>query len=154
MIGSHSRPVYEGLRTISEAPMGGQLSKTRACLGRKQRLKPLEGCRKLFWRGTTLMRVTQALLCDAISQRRSVSFWYGGGSRVADPYIVYENSTGKILVDAYQTSGYSERGESVKWKRFEVDLISSPRILDRTFSVRTNYNPTNRNRYLRIICKV
>ncbi len=67
------------------------------------------------------MYANQSLLCDAISQSRSVSFWYGGGSRVVDPHSVYESSTGKILVDAYQTSGYSESGESVEWKRFEVD---------------------------------
>jgi len=100
------------------------------------------------------MHSNQSLLCEAISQRRSVSLWYGGGSRLVDPHIVYESSTGKILVDAYQTSGYSESDESVEWKRFEVDQISSLQLLDRTFSVRTDYIPSNRKRYVRIICKI
>jgi len=100
------------------------------------------------------MYSNQSLLCNAISQRRSISLWYGGGSRVADPYIVYEGSTGKILVDAYQTAGYSERGESVGWKRFEVDQISALQVLGRAFSVRTDYNPNNRERYVHIICAI
>lgn len=100
------------------------------------------------------MHATQSLLCDAISQKRSVSLWYGGGSRVVDPYIVYESSTGKILVDVYQTSGYSKGGKSVAWKPFEVDLIGSLQVLDRTFSVRPDYKPTNRKRYVRIICNI
>ena len=99
------------------------------------------------------MHASRSLLCDAISERRSLSLSYGG-NRVVDPHIVYESSAGKILMDAYQTSGYSEGGESIGWKRGEVDQITSVQILDQTFSVRSDYNPSNRERYVRIICKV
>ena len=92
-------------------------------------------------------------IVESIRGRHVISIVYGG-HREVEPHIMYESSTGKILLDAYQRRGYSESGEHVNWKRFEIAQITSVVVHDETFNIRGDYNPNNRERYSRIIAKV
>lgn len=95
----------------------------------------------------------QDQIIQAIREHRVTSIMYGG-HREIEPHIMYESSTHKTLVDAYQRSGYSESGEPVDWKSLEVNKIASVRLHGEMFNVRSGYNPDNRKRYRRIIAKV
>lgn len=98
----------------------------------------------------------EGLLCETIEGRRAVSFRYGkdGGSRLCHPHILYEGSTGKLLVDCYQVGGYSSSGSVPGWKPFELRLVSSLELRGETFDPAPGYNPANRSRYVRIVCAV
>ena len=95
----------------------------------------------------------QDQIVQAIRERRVMSVVYGG-HREIEPHIMYESPTHRTLIDAYQRSGYSESGEHVNWKRFEVNKIESVRLHDETFNARSDYNPNNTKRYRRIIARV
>ena len=47
------------------------------------------------------------------------------GERTVEPHIIYQASNGKILVDFYQTAGYSSSGNLPSWRRLSVDDITS-----------------------------
>ncbi len=98
-------------------------------------------------------------LCAAIDSRSVIVITSAkdpeGATREVEPHIVYEASTRNILVDFYQLAGYSERG-TLEWKRLKVADIQKVERLDKTFKIRwaEDYNPDNRDRYRRVICKV
>jgi hypothetical protein len=95
----------------------------------------------------------QNQIIQAIHNQRVISIVYGG-HREVEPHIIYESSTGKIFLDAYQRGGYSESGHPNGWKPFNVIQITSVEVHDETFNIRDGYNPNNRKRYKRIIAKV
>ncbi len=78
------------------------------------------------------------------------------GDRIVEPHIVYEASSGNILVDFWQTDGYSSSGNLPSWKRLVIQDIVSIKTLDDHFQIRIKegYDPSNRKRYQRIICSV
>lgn len=78
------------------------------------------------------------------------------GNRRVEPHIVYESRNGKIMVDVYQTSGYSSTGKLPSWRPLIVDSITSITISSDQFTPRINegYNPSNAKRYSKVICKV
>lgn len=100
----------------------------------------------------------QETLCRAIQHQLVVSLEYAkdppGSVRTCHPHAVYESSTGKILVDVFQVSGYTSSGPLPAWRPLEVRLISTVRVCDATFSVAPGYNPGNRDRYVRFVCRV
>lgn len=97
-------------------------------------------------------------LCRAIRNKHVVVLRYKNdrGDRIVEPYIVYEARNGNILVDVYQTSGYSSTGKLPAWRPLIVDDIVALDIMPDHFEIRTSegYNPLNTKRYYRIICKV
>jgi len=78
------------------------------------------------------------------------------GDRIVEPHIVYEAPNGNVLVDFYQTSGYSSSGNLPSWRRLTIDDIVSLQVLSSQFQARSRegYNPLNKQRYFRILCKV
>src|SRR5690606_33477774 len=80
-------------------------------------------------------------LCEAIGQRRTVSFIYKSGARTVEPYILGYDDRGALTLSAYQTRGGSGAG----FRTFLVDGMSLVTITDHEFSgVRPEYNPRDR----------
>jgi hypothetical protein len=97
-------------------------------------------------------------LCRAIQHRLVVSLEYAkdppGSVRRCHPHVVYESSTGKILVDVFQVDGYTSSGPLPAWRPLEVGLIRRVTVRDETFPLAPGYNPGNRQRYVRFICRI
>lgn len=100
----------------------------------------------------------QEEMCAAISKRAVVRITRAkdpaGTSRTGEPHIVYKSSAGKVLVDLYQTDGYSSSGRSPMWRPIALADVRSLVVLDETFKPRPSYNPRNSSRYQRIVCAV
>ncbi len=100
----------------------------------------------------------QEEMCAAVSKRAVVRITRAkdprGTSRTGEPHIVYESSAGKVLVDLYQTDGYSSSERPPMWRPIALADVRSIVVLDETFKSRPSYNPRNRSRYRRIICAV
>ena len=84
------------------------------------------------------------LICNAIILKRIIHFYYNGGYRTAEPFCYGVSRNGNELLRAFQTGGYSESGEPVKWKLFTVDKMSDIAITNEEFpGDRPEYNPNN-----------
>ena len=93
-------------------------------------------------------------ICEAIQARRVVRFYYGGGHRVVEPHCYGMSTAGHEVLRGYQTSGYSESGESVGWKLFRVSEISGLEVTRETFAgARPGYNP-NDSAMATIFCRL
>ena len=99
-------------------------------------------------------------VCQAIQNRNVVVVSSrkdpAGSTRTVEPHIVYRSSAGRLLVDAYQTGGYSSRGGLPAWRPLSVSDISRVESLAETFQARRaeGYNPSNRDRYRLVVCQV
>jgi len=91
-------------------------------------------------------------LKSAIDKQLIINLEYGG-ERLVEPYIIYETSKGKRLVDCYQLNGYSSSGIKTGWKRFDISLIRNIQFTSNVFEIRSEYNPDNSGRYYRILYK-
>jgi hypothetical protein len=98
----------------------------------------------------------QDQLCGAISNKRKTRIRVSNepSAREIDPHIVYEASTGNVLVNCFQTGGYSKSGKLPNWRYQVVADITSVEILEECFSVHKDFNPSNKEMYVRTICKV
>jgi hypothetical protein len=76
--------------------------------------------------------------------------------RIVEPHIVYEASNGNLLLDFWQTDGYSSSGNLPSWKRLIIADIIGVKITGNHFQTRQKegYNPSNKKRYSRTICCV
>ncbi|MHA1248611.1 MAG: hypothetical protein ACTSRP_01330 [Candidatus Helarchaeota archaeon] len=91
----------------------------------------------------------------AIDYRKIIEITYNNMQiRIVEPYIIYISSTGKTLVDCYQLRGYSKSGVYTGWKAFELNKINSVSLTDESFYIRSEYNPNNRKRYVKILHKI
>lgn len=97
----------------------------------------------------------QSQLINAIKTRRKVELNYKGeGYRLICPHALYKSSTGKILVDSYQLSGYSTHAEQIPgWRPFDISKITEIRVLDDMFEIASGYNPSS-ERYLNTIAMI
>ncbi|NQU99156.1 MAG: hypothetical protein HQ538_00295 [Parcubacteria group bacterium] len=90
----------------------------------------------------------------AIMLKKSIRFVYDGphkikGERIGDPHALYiENNTGNVLLDLFQTDGYSESAENGRkdlpsWNRFNVKYIYNIEVLEghQNFDIASGYNP-------------
>lgn len=88
----------------------------------------------------------------AIKERRVVRLVYqGSGTREIEPYVLFKDHEGNVLVSAYQRAGVSKHGSVSGWKTFDVNRITSLQVSDEHFELRPDYNAANRERYPTII---
>ena len=93
-------------------------------------------------------------ICDAIRARAVIRFDYKGGPRVAEPHCHGLSRTGKEVLRAYQTDGYSQSGDVRGWKMFEVaEMFGIEEIGDSFADSRAGYNPDDQH-MTSIHCKV
>lgn len=74
--------------------------------------------------------IEQLLL--AITEKRIISFRYGGHIRFGEPHVLGEYR-GAVQLLFYQTGGQSPSGRLPEWRRFNVEGISSLSLEDRHF---------------------
>lgn len=98
---------------------------------------------------------SQSQLCDAVARRNIVTIQdRNGRTRVVEPYMVYDTSTGKRCLHCYQLSGYSSSGQPIGWKNPQLTDISAVMVHAETFQQRSEYNPFNREMFPQIHCQV
>ena len=86
------------------------------------------------------------LICEAISSRKVIEFNYNGGVRVVEPHCHGISRAGNEVLRGYQTDGYSESGNSVGWKMFEVSGMSIVQSTGDVFDQnRPGYNPDDKH---------
>lgn len=84
-------------------------------------------------------------ICDAISGRHLLRFRYDGGDRTVEPHCHGVSTAGNEVLRAYQTAGFSESGNPVGWKLFEVSKMSALQLQSETFKAnRPGYNSNDR----------
>lgn len=94
------------------------------------------------------------MICSAINSKKVIRFDYNGGFRTVEPFCHGLSTAGNEVLRGYQTGGYSESGDSVGWKLFQVSKISSMTITNDYFDVkRPGYNP-NDSAMTTIYCNV
>jgi len=79
------------------------------------------------------------LLTAAIREKRCVAIRYHDQRhvRVIEPHVIYTHENGELLVDAFQTRGYSESGRLPPfWRPFRLKKISAVSLLKETFETR------------------
>jgi hypothetical protein len=83
-----------------------------------------------------------ALVCQAIRERRIVRLHYHGGRRELEPHSYGVGRDGQELLRGYQLSGVSRSGESFGWKMFRLGDVRALTLADRTFAApRPDYQP-------------
>lgn len=83
-------------------------------------------------------------ISKAIQNRQVLQFSYQGGIRTVEPHCLGVSSTGKEVLRAFQTGGYSESGNPVGWKLFSVAEMSAISTTGARFvSNRPHYNPND-----------
>jgi hypothetical protein len=95
------------------------------------------------------------LLCEAIKQKRIVTFYYKGLFRIVEPYTYgVHKDTGNEVLSAYQIGGHSSSGKSPYWRLFIVPQMSNINLTgDSFFKMRNGYE-MNDSRMSTIYCQV
>ena len=73
-------------------------------------------------------------ICEAINDRKLLSFYYDGYSRKVEPHTAGTDKKGHDALRAYQVSGGSESGEYVGWKMFHVSEMQNIIVLHEQFN--------------------
>lgn len=85
------------------------------------------------------------MICDAISKREIIQFFYDGGLRIVEPHCHGISTAGNEVLRGYQSEGFSESGKPVEWKLFDVSKISSLSNTGKIFTQnRPYYNPQDK----------
>lgn len=93
-------------------------------------------------------------ICNAIRNKQILEFNYDGGIRVVEPFCYGVSTAGFEVLRGFQTGGYSSSGNSLGWKLFRVDEISSIGNTTKKFDGnRPHYNP-NDKQMTQIYCHI
>lgn len=89
---------------------------------------------------------TLQLLTGAVEQRRCIAIRYRDQNqiRVVEPHAIYKDESGEVVVECYQTRGYSAAGRGAPyWRPFRVRKITALSVLAETFRPRVEegYTP-------------
>jgi hypothetical protein len=94
-------------------------------------------------------------ICSAIRQLRKIEFYYHGGYRTVEPFclgIMIKSEADNESFLCYQTSGFSDLGETVGWKLYRASEMEDIEVLRGKFRVsRPGFDPDNLE-MARVIC--
>ena|SRR5687767_12589779 len=79
------------------------------------------------------------VLSQAIRDKRCIAIRYHDQRqiRVVEPHAIYSGERGDLMLDAYQTRGYSASGRPPPfWRPFRLKKITAVSVLKETFSPR------------------
>lgn len=76
----------------------------------------------------------QSLLCNAIAERKIITFSYKGGRRTVEPHMVAFNTQGKLTLSAWFLQGASDSKESQGWRAYLLEEISGISVSEQRFS--------------------
>jgi predicted DNA-binding transcriptional regulator YafY len=89
-------------------------------------------------------------ICDAIRDRKVISFHYKGRVRTVEPHLVGYDADGDLTLSAWQLSG----GSGVGFRDFHVSKLSGLTITQQSFAgARPGYNPGDKT-LKRIVCRL
>ena len=74
------------------------------------------------------------IICDAIRNKRLLSFNYHGHPRTVEPHTYGIDTKGHLALRAFQVSGSSSRGGIPDWRIFHESDILGLSILESTFA--------------------
>lgn len=77
----------------------------------------------------------------AIKQRRILSVFYDGSSRLVEPHVYGINSAGHEAVSCYQIGGGSASGNPEGWKMLWISKLGSVTMNEQKFIPRTSRSP-------------
>jgi hypothetical protein len=85
----------------------------------------------------SIMDTNEELLTQAIRTRRVVSAWYrgtgAGGLRLFYPHVLYQASSGELLVDAFQVDGATSSGRLPEWRVFMLAGLRDIEVQEAVF---------------------
>ena len=91
------------------------------------------------------------ILTTAIKEKRCAAIRYYNQReiRIVEPHAIYTNERGELVVDCYQTRGFSSSGRPPPfWRPFRLKKIAAISLLKETFNVRkTEGFSANRVKY-------
>lgn len=79
------------------------------------------------------------IMSQAIRERHCVAVRYHDQRqvRVLEPHVIYTNDRGELVLDAFQTRGYSASGRPVPfWRPFRLKRIAAVSVLKEVFQPR------------------
>lgn len=79
------------------------------------------------------------LLMGAVRDKRCVAIRYHDQRhvRVIEPHVIYTHESGELVVDAFQTRGYSASGRPPPyWRPFRLKKINAVSLLKESFETR------------------
>jgi predicted DNA-binding transcriptional regulator YafY len=79
------------------------------------------------------------IMSQAIRERRCVAIRYHDQRqvRVLEPHVIYTNERGELVLDAFQTRGFSSSGRPVPfWRPFRLKRIAAVSVLKENFQPR------------------
>jgi len=80
-------------------------------------------------------------ICNAIHNKKIISFVYDGGKRIVEPFCHGISSAGNEVLRGFQVGGYSKTGNPIGWKLFKVSDMSGILITQNVFTGnRPGYN--------------
>ncbi|GMR17654.1 MAG: hypothetical protein BMS9Abin33_0047 [Gammaproteobacteria bacterium] len=99
------------------------------------------------------------LIIKAVKEKRCVAIRYRKQKeiRVMEPHVVYTNDRGEVVIEGFQTRGYSASGRTEPfWRPFRVQKISAISVLKEFFEPRvkegfTSEKPRYRSGLLAIV---
>ena len=85
-------------------------------------------------------------ICEAIRNKKIITFYYKEGIRTVEPYLVGNHATtGRMTLRAFFIDGFSKSGRYNTWKLYSVEEIENVVINDSIFSGdRIEYNPDDK----------
>lgn len=99
------------------------------------------------------------ILNRAISERKSTVVRCNGhhSIRIIEPHVIYSTSSGEIVVECFQTRGFTESGNPPPlWTKFRLSSIRSAYLLNDIFEVRLDegFNPEKKEYNHRLVSMV
>jgi hypothetical protein len=73
-----------------------------------------------------------ALIRQAIQNKRVIEFTYNGLPRIAEPHI-YGSKDGVLQILAYQIGGRSSKGGLPEWRRFDLPAMRNLQLTTASF---------------------
>lgn len=94
-------------------------------------------------------------ICNAISRKKIIEFYYDGGNRIVEPfcYGIHKDTNNEIL-RGYQIRGFNSSGNLPNWRIFDVSKIRNINITVEVFDgKRFDYRPSD-SHMSKIYCNV
>jgi hypothetical protein len=84
------------------------------------------------------------VICNAIKSWAVIEFYYERDFRRVEPHCHGVSKAGHEVLRGYQTGGFSQSGNPIGWRLFDVRKISNLYQTNETFSTaRPGYNPND-----------
>ncbi len=87
-----------------------------------------------------MMQNILQLLTTAINEKHCVAIRYRDQHqiRIIEPHVIYTDENGEMVVDGFQTRGYSAGGRPTPfWRPFRLKKITALSVLKESFTPRT-----------------